>query len=240
MNTYCKVLFFILSAVLSELGFADTQTLMVSEGKRLEASIAIDAMNRLTVANDRIVNIFGDEGSFVSQSDDQTGQVFIKPTVENGSKPLSLTLITENGLTQDLILNPVGPSASTIILKNSNAPQSKNVASLEGFMPLPSLSENSFSSEPLLQLMKQAVLGELPICNKRVSSRRSLPGYKTSLVKIYQTGGYLISVWVIKNTSQKTEVREQDFYQPGDLAICLAPPLLNKDTKTLLYVLTRD
>jgi len=78
-------------------------------------------MNRIAVANDRITQIFGDEGTFESQNDENTGQVFLKPTAENGPKSLSITLITEQGITQDLTLKPTAKSATTLILKNNAA-----------------------------------------------------------------------------------------------------------------------
>src|SRR5690606_8337394 len=95
-----------------------SQVLTLAENKRIEATICSDSMNRLAIANDRITHIFGDEGSFESQNDENTGQVFLKPTVENGTKSLSLTLITEQGITQDLTLKPTAKSATTLIFKN--------------------------------------------------------------------------------------------------------------------------
>src|SRR3990167_6369859 len=107
---------------LSSSSLADqvSQILIMVENKRLEASICPDSMNRLAVANDRIVQVFGDEGAFESQSEENTGQVFIKPTAENSIKSLSLTLITEQGKTQDLSLKPTAKSAATLILKTSD------------------------------------------------------------------------------------------------------------------------
>jgi hypothetical protein len=93
-----------------------SEVLKLSENKRIEASICASSMNRIAVANDRITQIFGDEGTFESQNDEATGQVFLKPTVDNGSKNLSLTLITEQGVTQDLTLKPTATSPKTIIL----------------------------------------------------------------------------------------------------------------------------
>ncbi len=90
--------------------------LTIAEDQRLEAQIG-NAMNRLAVVNDRIVNIFGEEEAFTFQSDEHTGQVFIKPTPENGNKPITITLVTENGVTQDLTLIPSRTKATTIILK---------------------------------------------------------------------------------------------------------------------------
>lgn len=237
MQHSCRALIFIFAVFTGSLAFCNTQTLTISEGKRLEAAISLDAMNRLTVANDRIIHIFGEEGTFISQSDEQTGQVFIKPTVENGSRPLSLTLITENGITQDLTLNPKEGPATTLILKNLNVDSQKEIHS--NFESRASVPGYEDSPKEWVKIMKQAVLGELPIYHKTSIPPRESPGYKTIFVKTYQAGPYLISVWTINATCQRTDLHERLFYRPGDLAICLQDRLLKNGKKTLLYVLTR-
>lgn len=98
---------------------AASQTLVMNPDKRLKAVISCDSMNRLAVANDRITQIFGDNDAYEVQTEESTGQLFLKPTAENGKKPLSITLITENGLTQDMTLQPEEREATTVILKNT-------------------------------------------------------------------------------------------------------------------------
>lgn len=223
-----------------ELANCATQTLLVSEGKRLEATIAPDVMNRITVVKDRITNIFGDEGTFVTQTDDQTGQVFIKPTVENGPKPISLTVITENGITQDFTLNPTDSTASTILLKNTNTAQANNPgANYESLFSSNNNVNIPSSKDQFVQIMKQAVSGELPLYNKTPPKRKSVAGYKTNLIKAYQSGSYLISVWSIKSTCKRIELHERVFYQPGDLAISLQEKYLKDGKNTQLYIMTR-
>ena len=97
---------------------AGSQTLAMNPDKRIKAAIACDSMNRIAVANDRITQIFGDNEAYEVLLEENTGQLFLKPTSENGKKPLSVTLITENGLIQDMSLQPEEREATTLILKN--------------------------------------------------------------------------------------------------------------------------
>lgn len=99
---------------------AASQTIVMHPDKRLKAVISCDSMNRLAVANDRITQVFGDNDAYEVQTEESTGQLFLKPSAENGKKPLSITLITENGLTQDMSLQPEEREATTVILKNTN------------------------------------------------------------------------------------------------------------------------
>ena len=100
---------------------AASQTIHMNPDKRLKAVISCDSMNRIAVANDRLTQIFGDNDAYEVQTEESTGQLFLKPTAENGKKPLSVTLITENGLTQDMTLQPEEREATTVILKNGEA-----------------------------------------------------------------------------------------------------------------------
>jgi hypothetical protein len=108
----------ILLELLSVKTYAASQALVMNPDKRLKAVISCDSMNRLAVANDRITQIFGDNDAYEVQTEESTGQLFLKPTAENGKKPLSVTLITENGATQDMTLQPEEREATTVILKN--------------------------------------------------------------------------------------------------------------------------
>ena len=214
---------------------SNSHVLTITENKRLEASIALDAMNRLAVVNDRIVNIFGDEGTFVVQTDEHTGQVFIKPTAENGDKPLSITLITENGVTQDLTLNPTKLKATTLILKSSHKPYNSPA---EGLLP-GFAARNQTLQDQWIQVMKQAVLGELAVVETRMLPKaRKVAGFNLSYDKCYQAGSLFVQVWTIKNISKvPQELQEKNFFKAGDLALSLAGRLLQPNEKTAVYVL---
>jgi len=250
-------------ALLAPCSSKGSQVLILTENKRLEATICPDSMNRIAVANDRITQIFGDDGTFESQNDDNTGQVFLKPTLENGTKNLSLTLITEQGVTQDLTLKPTAKSAMTLIFKNtsptSGASQEKRQEIGKGTQgpssnPFGSNSldagfQPSFSVEPtpapqhhLLVLLKQAVKGELPFqevgfFGGSSISRPSPEGLQVSHHQPYSADPYDVHVFQVENTLQTTiEIQEKSFYQSGDLAISLQKRILLPGAKTLLYV----
>lgn len=208
--------------------------LTIDENARVEAKIAANVMNRLAVINDRIVNIFGEEETFTIQTDEHTGQVFIKPTPDNGNKPIALTIITENGLTQDLTLIPTQTKAATIILK-----QAANKSYNPGLEVLPGLSRNQTKEEEWLRVLKQAVLGELPVLPVTgLQGSRKVANLQIKFNKCYQAGAYFIQVWKIKNNSRELqELHEKQFFNGGDIALSLTSTTLAPDEQTLLYVL---
>lgn len=247
-----------------------SQVLKIDGHKRLEASICPDAMNRIAVANDRITQIFGDEGTFENQNDEATGQVFLKPTVENASKSLSLTLITEQGLTQDLTLHPTAKSAKTLVLMRDPANEETLGSSSGVRMPSdnshfpeaafqPTTADSRRSShfkkaypfqEELLEILKQAIRGQLPVSEEGRSLNPSFSetlGYTLTPEQSWQMGPYVVHALTVENiTHTALELQEKDFYQAGDvdtrvfdmrvLALSLSRRILGPQGKATLYV----
>lgn len=243
-----KVFSFIqwMGAVLAlSLGFAQaSQVLTLSENQRLEIAISADFMNRIAVTNDRIAQVFGDEGTFVSQADENTGQLFIKPSPENGTKPLSITVITENGITQDLILKPTAKSATTTVFNTSVF---KNSLDQGAFGSLNSMGEMFQKSLPfqeeLLLIMRHLVGGQLVESKEGAGNPNRLTpeGFKLEHTKSYQAGSYNSSysaqVFFVQNiTSTAIELSEKAFYQAGDLALSFEKRILMPEEKAQLFV----
>ena len=239
-----------LNAALLSCAWADqvSQTLIMIENKRLEASICPDSMNRLAVANDRIVQVFGDEGAFESQSEENTGQVFIKPTAENSIKPLSLTVITEQGKTQDLSLKPTAKTAATLILKTSEKAQKATAAdggaASDGSKSYGSslgTEKNLPVQEKMLHVLKQAVGGRLPLKDSNPPARSIPEGYSLTPYQSFQGGDFVVHAFHLENTTPTAiDLQEKTFYQPGDLAIAIRARVLASQGKTLLYVVCRE
>lgn len=222
-----------------------SQVLTLSENQRLQIAISSDSMNRIAVTNDRISQVFGDEGTFVSQADENTGQLFIKPSPENGTKPLSITFITENGVTQDLALKPTAKSATTTVFnpKVFSTSVVKN-ASKQGafgsiYPDIESLQKMLPFQEQLLLIMRQLVAGQLMEKEEGGDNHnRSNPeGFDLKHIKSYQAGPYCAKVFSVQNTtSTAIELLEKAFYQAGDLALSFEKRILMPGEKTQLFV----
>ncbi|MBY0462597.1 MAG: type-F conjugative transfer system secretin TraK [Alphaproteobacteria bacterium] len=227
-----------------------SQVLTLSENKRLEIIISADSMNRIAITNDRIAQVFGDEGTFVSQADEHTGQLFIKPSSENGTKPLSITVITENGVTQDLILKPTATRATTTVFNTSvlnsrvfNTSVVKNTARQGVFKDTINSSIESLQTtlpfqEQLLLIMRQLVGGQLVEKEETENYNRPTPeGYKLEYSKSYQADLFSAQVFSIQNTtSTAIELLEKTFYCVGDFALSFEKRILLPGEKTQLFV----
>lgn len=230
-----------------------SQSLSMNPDKRIKAHISNDSMNRIAVANDRITQVFGDSEAYEAQTEESTGQVFLKPTIENANKSLAITLITESGATQDMTLEPSTRDAATIILKSSgvSSSQSQGIGNLAGQAGtvIPTTygmgqgigqhhghSPQSFQ-EHVIQAMKLLRDGQAPTLGVEDFTRTGPKGVELGLIAAYMIGslkGYKIE---IKNTSgAPLEILEKDFYRTGDVAIFFDKRFLNTGESATFYV----
>ncbi|MBA3814735.1 MAG: type-F conjugative transfer system secretin TraK [Alphaproteobacteria bacterium] len=89
--------------------------------KVIEAPISQTGLTRITVKGDRIADVFGMSGEYVMEADETQGQVFIRP-LEPALNPISLTVTTEGGHTQDLRLVPKNQAPEALILRAEQSP----------------------------------------------------------------------------------------------------------------------
>lgn len=99
---------------------------------RLVANISLDAINRIYVEDDRIAQVFGLNEDLVIETDNNTGQIFLRTKQD---KPIDLSLITEKQVTLDLRLLPKNIPGETIIIKTNKITEpSKISAKTTGYL----------------------------------------------------------------------------------------------------------
>lgn len=242
--------------------YATSQTLSINQDKRLKAIISSDSMNRIAVANDRITQIFGDQEAYEVQTEESTGQLFLKPTLENGKKPLAITIITESGLTQDMTLEPVERDAATVILKNSgtthntmgrpatNTHPSYSQTSGQGYgqefaaqglgQHMPGFGAGLGFQDQVIAAMKYLVSGSAPTMGVENFGRKGPKGIEIGLIEAVNLGNFKGYKLDVKNAGDvPMDILEKDFYVNGDLAFSFERRVLNPKISTVLYVVTR-
>lgn len=247
-------------SILIFLGYADvfgTTSLSIDPTQRIKSKISKDTMNRITVTNDRITQVFGDNEAYEIQTEEGTGQVFIKPTPDNGVKPLSITIITENNITQDLLLEPIQKEASTLILKNQTPINMSGSSGVQaGTMMNSGLMNKALTSstlttsgydfrttsfqEQLVEAMKILVMGHGIAEEIESRPQRVMRNFLITFNKAYRLGDMKGVVFDVENPNDSTiEIKEEDFYQEGDLALSFESVVLKPHAVTKLYVVAR-
>lgn len=238
--------------------FAETVHMSMTPDKRIMADISKDSMNRIAINGDRITQVFGDSDAYELQTEETSGQVFIKPIFENGDKPLSLTLITEKSVTQDLLLRPCDKEAVTVILKSTYTPRDKlkddrgeigGLSLNSSYISFPDSSarfnESSYPTtyqDTLLIAMKKLATEEGPVLQEdhgpeRLLSKDHQEALTISFKSAYHLGSFKGYAFDIKNiTETPIELNEDHFFKQGDLALSLNKNTLKSQESTTLFV----
>jgi len=137
----------------------------VDDLKVIEVPISQKDLTRIAVKDDRILTVFGVAGKYILEADEEQGQVFIRPT-NHGSEPISLTLTTENGHTQDLRLFPKDQPPETLLLRKVEE-EAKN-SSLQGILTPRVSSEIPLFRGEIEDLLQACQEGRIPLGYKEV------------------------------------------------------------------------
>lgn len=113
------------------LQYCEAQSVSLNDLKAIQAEISQKGLTRIRVQEDRIRNVFGLTGEYVLETDEEQGQIFIRPMGVGSSAPISLTLTTKKGHTQDLLLTPTDKTPEALILRaDASSAQPKALESL--------------------------------------------------------------------------------------------------------------
>ena len=261
LKTFCFLLTLTVYLTSSSLG-ASTQ-IKSDPNKRIAIPIASDAMNRIAFANDRIVQVFGDEEAYTLQVDETRGQIFLKPSEANGDKPLSITLTTEQNSVQDLELRPQKITTRTIILKGEGKNEQQggfgNRASGFGALPRGYLGAQTFPYQSVngqppfhsQQVLTQDHTRQLVTVLRCVASQDEIastshddmpPELKISDlnvegIRVMNTHGFNVAVYKVTNKKdQRYEIVENIFGGQDVRAVAVEKRQLQSGESTRLFV----
>lgn len=198
--------------------------------KAIKADISRQGLTRIRVQEDRIRNVFGITGEYVLETDEDQGQIFIRPTGVGSLNPISLTLTTEKGHTQDLLLIPTDKTPEALILQVdvSSTTQTKSARLL------PSRGE----MEDLLYACREMRIpvgySLMPLDLKTLNG----PYY---LIREISNGRLRGRTYEISNISEKRlTLSEEEFAQDSQtIAVLITKRNLNPGERTHVYVVSK-
>ena len=197
----------------------------VEEGTTITAYVSETSLNRIAVFNDRIVNVKGNSGEFELDTDQELGQIFIKPVLSD--KPIALFVTTEKGRTYSLHLMSQQMNAENIVLM----PLEENVMMQW---------EKTGSYESALKTILRAMYTDTPLegfaIEKPHNKLPKLPGMNLTLLKSYRAAHWIGDIIEVSNQEKETlYLSEAEFYQANIRAIAILDKVLAPQAKTRLY-----
>ncbi len=203
----------------------------ILDDRKVIVSVGVDSLNRIAVQGDRIAQVFGLEDDFFMETDENLGQVFIRPKQK---KIINLTIITEKHVTIDLQLLTENIQAETIILKPKPVPANAE---------LPQMSTDHANKVTALILAMARNKG-LNGFTENVTNKEIIMWDK---IKILQTKEYvgknvIGEVYTItNNTSQGICMTETQFGLEKDIAgVAIKKHTLGAGESTTLYIVRHN
>lgn len=210
-------------------------------GNLIKAKISYQNLNRISVKGDKIDSLVGIDTAFHFEKNEKTGEVFIRPTEDNGYNPISISVTTISGKTQDLLLEVVNGEATSIELISEGSVCNDFS---EQFLEYPD-SEEGFGGdyeENIAAIMKKFIT--LPSKYKKIdvpTKDRSHDYVVAKFQEAYRIDGFLCLKFQIeaKQENYSCVLDERMFSRKGDIALSLSTLHLEKNHNATLYVLRR-
>ncbi len=203
--------------------------------KLIKAKISYQHLNRISVTGDKIDSLVGLDRAFYFEKNERTGEVFIRPTEDNGHNDISLSITTVSGKTQDLLLEVVDGEASSIELVGDT--EREPLLEMEGL----SESNGGDYEESISEVMKKFInkktgLRKLHIKEKDREHKHLVAKFKEA----YNVDGFLCLEYEVSTIKEGIyRLDERMFSKKGDIALSLSSLRIKEDTKAILYVIRR-
>ena len=198
---------------------AAAQTLSVREDGLVRFNVSTKGVTRISVIGQRIKQIIsdGEMTMFESRADEQTGDLFLRYTGLDGTKPDNEGgyLITEEGMTVAYTMRPIAAETQTVLIdikpsRLREADDEQPVAA--GFADTSVSGSGGGLAAELTRATRETI-------NQGIRSAYPTSGRNNARIRKIPVGDLIGEVRVAKAGKDARQVREQEFYRDGVLAV---------------------
>lgn len=198
-------------------------------------------INRISLSNDIIESFQANKGDLVITQNEKTKDLYLRVN-SSTKKVTSLFLVTKKGFTYKLNIAPRYLTSKTIILNNPNLHSvnkadkndnyKQNIISLlkdfyNGKVPDNYQYQSKFKPHVKIRVKDLKIIPKNSLISSSYKNHHKLPNFKE-----YQIEKYLI----INKSKELQELKEEDFYKEGYVAIMLDEKSLLPTKSTNLYM----
>lgn len=191
----------------------------IDDTQKLKVTLSAKDTNRITIDNSRIAQVFGVEELMAIQFDEENGQCFIKAKTNPGH-PVTLTLITEEGETQDVEVT-FDDVPSEVVRLHSLKKELKPLSDVLG-------NDEETAQADAIELMKHLVRQQIPtgftVMDLSDPKDRVLrTGCTLQILKRLTGRGWEILMGSVKNpTDAVIRIKESALASEQDIAVYLS------------------
>ena len=206
------------------------QIVDAKDGETAFAKISQKEVTRISFEHGRVRKVTGNAGEFVLEKDEDKGQIFIRPTQADGTKPINI-FVTSDHSTVALLLQPIDSPADSIVIREGRAVGSS-----------PSRIERSGRHvRTLKNLLLAMATDALPDDMEIRETTRELalwPGVRLTLQRVYLGTGIVGEKYQLANLAKSDlTLTESDLYKSGVMAVSLEHRILRAGESTNLFVI---
>jgi conjugal transfer pilus assembly protein TraK len=206
------------------------QIVDAQDGQTALAKLSRKEVTRIAFEHGRVRKVTGSAGEFVLEKDDEKGQIFIRPTDSQSTKPINLFLTSERG-TVALLLQPVDTPSDSIVIRE---PRERSSAPTR-------LEASGRHVRTLKNLLLQLADDALPEDMQALELARDItlwPGTRLTLQRVLLGTGVVGEKYQLTNTGNTTmEVAETALFKSGVMAVSVEQPSLRPGETTNLFVI---
>lgn len=218
----------LLALLLSNAALA-AQVFDVSPGDTVTAKISMRAMNRVAIDNGRLTGFPYTTGELIVEKDEPNGQVFIRPTAIDSTRPINAFAIDGRGRTYTLLLLPTDIPAESVILRPRASKVDKS--SIEGsghyFQVLKNMVLAIATDDNPPGIEVREVMQDIPLWQEA----------RLTIQKLFVGNAVVGEQYKLTNISEKPMVvQEQELDRRGVLAISVENMNLAPGESTNVFI----
>lgn len=234
MRTILSLLCLLL--LLPELAWSAAKEIAVSDGATVEAAVSARELTRITMADgSRLARVWGIQGTMEVQSDDETGEAYIRPLALDAGKAFSFFVRDERGATYTIAAIVSDIPSQTIRLRPSDRARSPSTMEGPAGAALPYV-------RALKDLVRSLSLRSVPADYVRETVGTPVPLWRETGIRALErwVGNDLVGeIWTVRNLSDAPmtlDEAEFDAVYPRLRALSIASMRLQPGESTELYL----
>ena len=206
------------------------QIVDAQDGQTVLGKISRKEVTRIAFEHARVRKVTGNAGEFVLEKDDEKGQIFLRPSDPQSTKPINLFLTSEHG-TVALLLQPVDTPSDTIVIRE---PRGKDATPTR----LEASGRHVRTLKNLLLALADDALPEDMEVKEPVREVALWQGTRLTLQRILLGESVVGEKYQLTNLSAGViELAEPHFFKSGVMAVSVEHPSLKPGETTNLFVI---
>jgi conjugal transfer pilus assembly protein TraK len=206
------------------------QIVDAQDGQTVLGKISRKEVTRITFEHGRVRKVTGSAGEFLLEKDDERGQIFVRPTDPQSTKPINLFLASERG-TVALLLQPVDTPSDSIVIREPREMVAEPTR-IEGS------GRHVRTIKNLLLALTDDALPEDMQAREPARDVALWAGTRMTLQRVLLGTGVVGEKYLLTNISSTSmEVEESALFKSGVMAVSVEQPHLSPGQATNLFVI---